>query len=239
MKRRQGKKLDALANAIGDNMAGIAGELKEIDMVTQLYGFPFCGYLAKVEVPRPGGVLDEIIIAFTGEAAAETGQSDIDFIRRKIVGKKVIAYGKVQALKNLWTGRVLVFILAEFIRMAQYPMPQDDVMLRGIIANDPVYRETPRGKRITNITVETENVLMKSKCFIPCICWQDQADEAAGWAKGDTVELLGRYQSRQYEKIIDARSGSRELRITHEISVQLVSRKGRQEMKSKETGGNG
>lgn len=64
------------------------------------------------------------------------------------------------------------------------------------------------------------------KCFIPCICWQEQADEVAGWQQGDTVELLGRYQSRQYEKVIDTDSGSREWRTAYEISVQLINRKG-------------
>ena len=37
---------------------------------------------------------------------------------------------------------------------------------------------------------------------MPCICWQEQADEVAQWQQGDTVELLGRYQSRQYEKVL-------------------------------------
>lgn len=225
MKKRQDNKLDMMANAIEDNAAGITGELKEIDEVTELCGFPFSGYLAKVETPRPGGIWDEIIIAFTGRAAAAAGDPDIDTVRRRIVGSKVIVYGKVQTLKDFRTGRVLVFILAEFIRMSQYPMPQDDVMLKGIIASEPIYRETPSGKRITNITVVTENVLTGGKCFIPCICWQDQADEVAGWDKGDAVELLGRYQSRQYEKAVDNISGGREKHTTYEISVQLISRK--------------
>ena len=63
--------------------------------------------------------------------------------------------------------------------------------------------------------------------FVPCICWQEKADEVAGWQQGDTVELLGRYQSRQYEKVIDTDSGSRERRTAYEISVQLINRKER------------
>ena len=64
-------------------------------------------------------------------------------------------------------------------------------------------------------------------CHIPCICWQADADEAAGWRKGDTVELLGRYQSRRYEKVTDDGSGGRERRTAHEISVRLIKRKER------------
>ena len=46
---------------------------------------------------------------------------------------------------------------------------------------------TPRGKRITDITVKVRNELTGGSCFLPCICWQEQADEAAQWQQGDTV----------------------------------------------------
>lgn len=67
--------------------------------------------------------------------------------------------------------------------------------------------------------------LTGGSCFLPCICWQEQADEAAQWQQGDTVELLGRYQSRQYEKVLDAATGEREQRTAYEVSVRLIRRK--------------
>ena len=97
--------------------------------------------------------------------------------------------------------------------------------VRGVIANNPTYRETPRGKRITDITVKVRNELTGGNCYLPCICWQEQADEAAQWQQGDTVELLGRYQSRQYEKVLDAATGEREQRTAYEVSVRLIRRK--------------
>ena len=108
--------------------------------------------------------------------------------------------------------------------LVKNPMMQDDVALRGVIAHEPIYRTTPRGKRITDIIVIVRNELTGNKSFIPCICWQEQADEVAGWQQGDTVELLGRYQSRQYEKVIDTDSGSRERRTAYEVSVQLIKK---------------
>lgn len=67
--------------------------------------------------------------------------------------------------------------------------------------------------------------LTGGSCFLPCICWQEQADEAAQWQQGDTVELLGRYQSRQYEKVLDTATGEREQRTAYEVSVRLIRRK--------------
>lgn len=139
---------------------------------------------------------------------------------------------KAQTLKDFESGKVLVFILADFLAMVKNPMMQDDVALRGVIAHEPIYRTTPRGKRITDISVMVKNELTGNKCFVPCICWQEQADKVAGWQQGDTVELLGRYQSRQYEKVIDTDSGSRERRTAYEISVQLINRKERAENES-------
>ena len=49
--------------------------------------------------------------------------------------------------------------------------------------------------------------------------------EAAQWQQGDTVELLGRYQSRQYEKVLDTATGEREQRTAYEVSVRLIRRK--------------
>ena len=216
------------AGGIKDNAAGLAGELKEIEEVTELCGLRFNGYLAKIETPRPRGTLDEVIVAFT-DGKVDVGQQRDGRPLKEFMtaGSKVIVSGIVQTLKDFESGKVLVFILADFVGLVKNPMMQDDVALRGVIAHEPIYRTTPRGKRITDISVMVKNELTGNKCFVPCICWQEQADEVAGWQQGDTVELLGRYQSRQYEKVIDTDSGSRERRTAYEISVQLINRKER------------
>lgn len=58
---------------------------------------------------------------------------------------------------------------------------------------------------------------------------------AAQMQQGDTVELLGRYQSRQYEKVLDTATGEREQRTAYEVSVRLIRRKeeARNESKSR------
>ena len=238
MKRERDKKPDFLRDintaimedltegGIKDNAAGLAGELKEIEEVTELCGLRFNGYLAKVETPRPRGTLDEVIVAFTDGKVDAGQQRDGRPLKEFLTeGSKVIVSGIVQTLKDFESGRVLVFILADFVGLVKNPMMQDDVALRGVIAHEPVYRTTPRGKRITDISVMVKNELTGNKCFIPCICWQEQADEVAGWQRGDTVELLGRYQSRQYEKVVDVESGKRETRTAYEVSVRRIGRK--------------
>lgn len=208
-----------------NNIAGLAGELTELEEVAQICGLPFSGYRAKIETQRPSGIVDEVVVAFTGEAAAVIGEPDIESIKQRIVGSKVIASGRVQTLKDFESGKVLVFILADFIRTAEKPLPQDDVALMGEIARTPQYRTTPRGKRITDFYIKTENVLTHNSSYIPCICWEETAEEVATWQQGDKVELLGRYQSRNYSKVIDTDTGEREERVAYELSANFIRRK--------------
>lgn len=238
--KKQDKKPDFLADLNADilddltekgrisNAAGLVGELTELEEVTDICGLRFNGYLAKIETERQSGIIDEVVVVFT-EVAVDRGKTG-DGLRLEnyfLQGSKLLISGWQQALKDFESGKVLVFILAEYIGLSPKAMMQNDIALMGKLKYKPTYRETPRGKRISDIFVEVENVLTGTSCYIPCICWQENADEVANWQPGDTVELLGRYQSRQYEKIIDTDSGSRESRTAYEVSVRMINRKER------------
>lgn len=79
--------------------------------------------------------------------------------------------------------------------------------------------------------IKVQKELAPGNCFIPCICWQETADEVAGWEQGTKVRLLGRYQSREYDKEIakyytDGKEAYRETerRTAYELSVQLIEK---------------
>lgn len=209
-----------------DNVVGLAGTVTELEEVKKICGLPFMGYLGKAETERPSGVSDEVVIAFQ-EPAINYGENGDgwrvkDYFK---IGSRLLISGKIQTLKDFESGRVLVFVLADYVALSPKAMPQDDIAIAGELVYMPKHRETPKGKHITDIFVKVQNVLTAGTCYIPCICWQETADEVAGWKQGDKVDLLGRYQSRQYEKVIDADSGSRESRTAYEVSVQLIKRK--------------
>lgn len=211
---------------IKGNAAGLVGTLTQIKEIKQLCGLPFCGYMAKLETVRPSGVPDEVTVVFAEDVPYRACNGiEFDVMQEFVEGSRLLLTGKVQTLKDFQSGRLLVYILADFVAVSEKAVEQDEVAVRGVIANKPTYRETPRGKRITDITVKVRNELTGGSCFLPCICWQEQADEAAQWQQGDTVELLGRYQSRQYEKVLDAATGEREQRTAYEVSVRLIRRK--------------
>lgn len=236
MKKKQDKKPDFLkdlnAGILDEltksgkvkNAVGLAGELTELEEVSNICGLPFTGYLGKIETPRPSGIIDEVVIAIEKNVAVMQG--GIAFEAAAQPGSRLLLSGKMQTLKDFESGRVLVFVLADYVAVSPKAMLQNDIALMGELAYTPRHRETPRGKRITDIFVKVQNVLTTGTCFIPCICWQETADEVANWQQGDKVILLGRYQSRKYEKVIDTDSGSREQRTAYEVSVQLIKREG-------------
>lgn len=230
----QDKKPDFLADLNADilddltekgrisNAAGLAGELTQLEEVTDICGLRFNGYLAKIETKRPSGIIDEVIVAFT-ETAVDRGKTG-DGLRLEsyfLPGSRLLISGRQQALKDFKSGKVLVFILAEYIGLSPKAMLQNDIALVGELKYKPTYRETPRGKRISDIFVEVKNVLTGTSCYIPCICWQENADEVAGWLPGDKVKLLGRCQSREYLKQTE-----KEIRTVYEISVSFIKRTG-------------
>ena len=135
--------------------------------------------------------------------------------------------GKVQ----LSTGRQLVFALADFVALSPKAEQQNDIVLVGEIVYKPTYRETPRGKRISDIFVKVKNQLTKCSSLIPCICWNETADEVANWLPGDTVKLIGRLQSREYEKLIEELYADgvvaervTETRTAYEVSVHTIKK---------------
>lgn len=210
-----------------ENVVGLAGELTELAEVNNICGLSFSGYLGKIETPRLNGTVDEVVVAIEKDTAIMQG--GIAFESGAIPGSRLLISGKMQTLKDFGSGWVLVFILADFVALSPKAMLQNDVALVGELAYKPNYRETPRGKRITDIFIKVQNVLTAGICYIPCICWQEQADEVAGWQQGDKVKLLGRYQSREYVKHIEIQTGdglevTKETRVAYELSVQQIKK---------------
>lgn len=210
------------------NIVGLVGELKEAAQeVTDICGLRFNGYLAKLETIRPRGTADEVTVAFTDEAISKL---DGDIAGFEIAaGSRLLICGKIQTLKDFASGKVLVFVLADFVALSPKAMPQNDIALIGELAYTPTHRTTPRGKHISDIRVKVQNVLTAGACYIPCVCWQEQADAVAGWRQGDKVRLLGRYQSREYSKLLDSETGERETRTAYELSVCYIERENEKE----------
>lgn len=137
---------------IKGNAAGLVGTLTQIKEIKQLCGLPFCGYMAKLETVRPSGVPDEVTVVFAEDVPYRACNGiEFDVMQEFVEGSRLLLTGKAQTLKDFQSGRLLVYILADFVAVSEKALEQDEAAVRGVIANKPTYRETPRGKRMQHI----------------------------------------------------------------------------------------
>ena len=92
----------------------------------------------------------------------------------------------------------------------------NEVVLVGYICKKPIYRQTPFGREIADILLAVNRAYNKSD-YIPCIAWGRNARFCQNLEVGSQIKLVGRVQSRTYEKKHE--DGTVEERIAYEVSV--------------------
>ena len=92
----------------------------------------------------------------------------------------------------------------------------NEVVLIGYICKKPIYRQTPFGREISDILLAVNRAYNKSD-YIPCIAWGRTARFCQDLEVGVQVKIVGRVQSRIYEKKFE--DGTVEQRVAYEVSV--------------------
>ena len=75
----------------------------------------------------------------------------------------------------------------------------NEITLNGYICKAPVFRTTPFGREIADILLAVNRYYNKSD-YIPCIAWGRNAKYGAKLVVGDNIKIIGRLQSRAYQK---------------------------------------
>jgi single-stranded DNA-binding protein len=110
----------------------------------------------------------------------------------------------------------------------------NEVILDGYICKKPIYRKTPFGREISDILLAVNRAYNKSD-YIPCIAWGRNARFCENVAVGTEVRIIGRVQSREYEKKYE--DGTVEKRVAYEVSVsslEIANQDGNEEEKEEE-----
>lgn len=90
------------------------------------------------------------------------------------------------------------------------------ITINGYVCKEPNYRKTPLGREITDMLIAVNRDYGKSD-YIPCIAWGRNARFAGGFKIGTRVKLIGRIQSREYDKKIS--DTEFEKKVAYEVSV--------------------
>lgn len=113
-----------------------------------------------------------------------------------------------------------VTMLASEVSKGGSDTPVNLVNITGTITREPVFRSTPLGREICDIMLAV-NRGHGHIDYIPCIAWGGNARTAsASYHVGGRLHVVGRFQSREYTKLLE--SGEAVTCTTYEISISKM-----------------
>ncbi|MDO4941385.1 MAG: single-stranded DNA-binding protein [Lachnospiraceae bacterium] len=195
------------------NQAIVAGEvISDFQFSHEIFGEGF--YRLRIKVKRLSDAFDEIPLLIS-DRLVDVNQS--------YIGKKLEAKGQFRSYNKHENERNHL-VLSLFVRELEWIDSYENhkpnyIMLDGYICKEPIYRMTPLGREICDILLAVNRAYGKSD-YIPCICWGRNARFAGNLEIGSHIQVLGRIQSRKYQK----KMGENEVicRIAYEISVNKL-----------------
>ena len=177
----------------------------------ELFGEQF--FVTTLRVPRLSGAEDFLPVTL----------SERLLIDEPIAAGSVLCLdGQLRSYNKVVEGSGRLLITA----FAQRLLPEEDdenpnrVQLTGALCKAPSYRTTPFGREIADLMLAVNRSYGKSD-YIPCITWGRTARYAANLKIGDKVQLVGRFQSRNYQKQLP--DGTVLNKVAYEVSVSRLS----------------
>ena len=208
-------------NYLENNYLTLVGKVTgEKKFSHEIYGERF--YVFNLEIPRLSGVADIIPITISERLINEDTLTE---------GQKLLVKGQFRSYNSYENekNRLILTVFAKDVRiiseeeqseeeneMTKKDVVTNEVVLIGYICKKPIYRQTPFGREIADILLAVNRAYNKSD-YIPCIAWGRNARFCQNLEVGSQIKLIGRVQSRTYEKKHD--DGSVETRVAYEVSV--------------------
>ena len=143
-------------------------------------------------------------------------------------GKKILVKGQFRSYNSYENERnklILTVFAKDVIEVEENEEDSDivkkesitnEVVLIGFICKKPIYRQTPFGREIADILLAVNRAYNKSD-YIPCIAWGRHARFSQNLEVGTKVKVVGRVQSREYEKKYE--DGTSEVKVAYEVSI--------------------
>lgn len=167
-------------------------------------------YSLWLDIARDSGTIDRILVLFQEDkiegdsfGALLGDYFDAGTVAEMIKkGSRLEVTGQLQTYKERETGRSQLFVWSTYLAILPEDIKQiNAVYIRGEVVKPPVYRETPKGKYITDLELRVASAFSPGfTCVIPCITWGRNAEYTAYLEPGTPVYLEGRLQSREYMK---------------------------------------
>lgn len=184
----------------------------------EIYGE--CFYIFDLEVPRLSDTADIIPVTISERLIQDEKIS---------IGSKVLIRGQFRSY-NSYENEKNKLILTVFAKDIFYEkeieeqiqteeskeLTSNEVILTGYICKKPIYRQTPFGREIADLLLAVNRAYNKSD-YIPAIAWGRTARFCQNLEIGTEVKVIGRVQSRSYEKKFE--DGTTITKVAYEVSI--------------------
>ena len=185
----------------------------------EIYGEKF--YIFDLEVPRLSKAVDVIPITVSERLITNI---DIEVGKELAIEGQFRSYNSYENEKNRLILTVFAKDISEVVEEEtseeeEKKKVSNEVTLIGYVCKKPIYRQTPFGREIADILLAVNRAYNKSD-YIPCIAWGRNARFCQNIEVGTEVKILGRVQSRKYEKKFE--DGTSETRVAYEVSVSSM-----------------
>ena len=194
-------------NELDTNEITIIGQVETIDETFENHGKKFQKIL--VRVVRLSGQADYIPVIYLADKIALNV-----FDRIKITGS-------VRTRNNTSSGKskLELYVYAEWLDLTD----EEDInefTISGYVCKPVQYRETPKGVKISDIMV-AYNGTFNHSYYMPTLTFNKVALAAKDLEVGDKITISGRFQSRDYNKIVDNVSYQR---TAYELAIKSFTK---------------
>ena len=190
-------------------MGGVVAS--ELELSHEIYGEKF--YKFYIEIDRLSGQKDKLPVIISERLI------DVDDFN---IGKIIFLEGQYRSYNKMDDNNKSRLILSVFVKdikqleVSENVKTINELTVTGVVCKAPIYRKTPLGRDIADILLAVNRSYNKSD-YIPCIIWGRNAKYCEHLQTGTTVKVVGRVQSREYEKKYE--DGTSEKRVAYEVSV--------------------
>ena len=175
----------------------------------ETYGEGF--YEVKLSVPRLSEHTDVLPVTVSEK-----------FLKEFSLGKEVAVKGQFRSFNKLMgdKSKLVLNVFAREIIEKNSSMNPNIIEITGYLCKPPIFRTTPFNREICDILVAVNRAYNKSD-YLPCIAWGRNARYIKDAPVGKKLEIVGRIQSREYQKKLD--SGEIVTKTAYEISVGRIN----------------
>ena len=208
-------------NYLENNYLTLVGKVTgEKEFSHEIYGEKF--YRFSLSIARLSGNADIIPITISERLITDETLTE---------GKKLLIKGQFRSYNSFENERnklILTVFAKDVIKVEENEEDNEivkkdsisnEVVLIGFICKKPIYRQTPFGREIADILLAVNRAYNKSD-YIPCIAWGRNARFCQNLEVATKVKVVGRVQSREYEKKYE--DGTSETKVAYEVSISSL-----------------